>query len=76
MAREASGRWLGHSIRAYVLLAVPTTISLSDQNTKKSVFGIQNVVTTASRPETIEGAKKSGATHTISHREPLVPQLE
>jgi len=40
------------------------------------VFGIQNVVVTASRQETVDWAKKNGATHTISHREALAPQLE
>jgi NADPH2:quinone reductase len=40
------------------------------------VFGVQNIVVTASRPETVEWARANGATHTISHREPLAPQLE
>jgi len=40
------------------------------------VFGVHNVVVTASRQETVDWAKKNGATHTISHREPLAPQLE
>ncbi|KDQ62898.1 hypothetical protein JAAARDRAFT_53120 [Jaapia argillacea MUCL 33604] len=42
----------------------------------RKVFNIKNVVVTASRKETIEWAKKNGATHVINHHEELAPQLE
>jgi NADPH:quinone reductase-like Zn-dependent oxidoreductase len=35
-----------------------------------------NVIATATRPETIKFCKDLGADHTISHREPLKPQLD
>lgn len=35
------------------------------------IFGMKNVVVTASRPETREWAKKNGATHILNHREDL-----
>jgi len=40
------------------------------------VFDIKNVVVTASRRETIDWAKRNGATHIINHREDLASQLE
>ena len=36
----------------------------------------QIVVTTASRPETIDWVRKLGADHVINHRQPLRPQLD
>jgi len=48
--------------------------SIATQLAKKS--GISKVITTASRPETIEFCKKMGADDTINHREPLQAQLE
>jgi zinc-binding alcohol dehydrogenase family protein len=36
----------------------------------------QVVVTTASRPETIDWVRKLGADHVINHRQPLKPQLD
>lgn len=36
----------------------------------------QIVVTTASRPETIDWVRKLGADHVINHRQPLKPQLD
>lgn len=35
-----------------------------------------SVVTTASRPETIDWVRKLGADHVINHRQPLKPQLD
>ncbi|KAK6378530.1 hypothetical protein LTR64_001917 [Lithohypha guttulata] len=49
--------------------------SIATQLARK-VFKLERVVVTASRPETIEHAKKMGATDVISHREELKPQLE
>ena len=40
------------------------------------VFRVDNVVFTASSWETVDWAKKNGATHKTSHREPLILQLE
>jgi len=42
----------------------------------RQVLQLPVVVTTASRPETQEFSTSMGATHTINHREDLVPQLE
>lgn len=42
----------------------------------KKVFKLQNVIVTASRPETIDHARKMGATHIINHHKELKPQLE
>ena len=36
----------------------------------------QVVVTTASRPETIDWVRKLGADHVVNHRQPLKPQLD
>lgn len=33
------------------------------------------VVTTASRPETVDFSKKMGATHVVNHREDIVEQV-
>lgn len=41
-----------------------------------SVKGMKTVVATASRPASIAHVKALGATHTISHRELLVPQIK
>jgi NADPH:quinone reductase-like Zn-dependent oxidoreductase len=35
------------------------------------VFGVKNIIATASRPETIDWVKQHGATHVINHREDL-----
>jgi NADPH:quinone reductase len=35
------------------------------------VFGIKNVIVTASRDDTVQWAKSMGATHVINHRNPL-----
>ncbi|BFZ53162.1 hypothetical protein PYCC9005_000185 [Savitreella phatthalungensis] len=40
------------------------------------VFKISNIVVTASRQETEEHARKMGATHVISHRQDLAPQIK
>ncbi len=40
------------------------------------VLDLPVVITTASRPETVEFSKKMGATHVINHREPLKQQVE
>lgn len=40
------------------------------------ILKFKNVIGTASRPETVEWAKKFGANHIINHHEPLKPQLE
>ncbi len=45
-------------------------IQLAKQLTKLTV------ITTASRPDTIEWVKKMGADHVINHREPLAPQVK
>ncbi|EIN14336.1 GroES-like protein [Punctularia strigosozonata HHB-11173 SS5] len=42
----------------------------------RNVFGIQNVVVTASRDESVEWSKKMGATHVINHHNLLGPQLK
>ncbi|EME43994.1 hypothetical protein DOTSEDRAFT_171955 [Dothistroma septosporum NZE10] len=42
----------------------------------RKVFKLGKVIVTASRPETIKHAEKMGATHVISHREALKPQLK
>jgi NADPH2:quinone reductase len=39
------------------------------------MFGIQRVIATASRPETIEWVKKMGATDVINHRNELGTHL-
>ncbi|TFK56540.1 GroES-like protein [Heliocybe sulcata] len=40
------------------------------------VFKIKNIIVTASRKETVDWAKRNGATHIINHHEDLGPQLE
>ena len=40
------------------------------------VLDLPVVITTASRPETVEFSKKMGATHVINHRENLKQQIE
>jgi NADPH:quinone reductase-like Zn-dependent oxidoreductase len=40
------------------------------------VLKLPVVVTTASRPETVEFSKSMGATHTVNHREDIVPQIK
>lgn len=40
------------------------------------VLDLPVVITTASRPETVEFSKKMGATHVINHREDLKQQIE
>ncbi|KIJ30716.1 hypothetical protein M422DRAFT_70942 [Sphaerobolus stellatus SS14] len=42
----------------------------------KHYLGIETIIATASRPETIKHVRELGATHTISHRERLAPQIE
>jgi NADPH2:quinone reductase len=42
----------------------------------RHVFGLKTVISTASRPETIEWCKSQGATHTINHRKPLKEQID
>lgn len=42
----------------------------------RHVLKLPVVVTTASRPETQKFSKEMGATHTVNHREDLVPQIE
>jgi NADPH:quinone reductase-like Zn-dependent oxidoreductase len=41
----------------------------------RSVLDLPQVVTTASRPETVEFSKKIGATHVVSHRKNTVEQI-
>ncbi|ORX95392.1 zinc-binding alcohol dehydrogenase [Basidiobolus meristosporus CBS 931.73] len=40
------------------------------------VLKLENIITTASRPETREWCRKMGATHVINHRDDLKPQLD
>jgi NADPH:quinone reductase-like Zn-dependent oxidoreductase len=40
------------------------------------VLNLPVVITTASRPETVEWTKKMGATHVLNHREDLRPQIK
>ncbi len=40
------------------------------------VLNLPVVITTASRPETIEWTKKMGATHVLNHHEDLRPQIK
>ena len=42
----------------------------------RRVLDLPVVITTASRPETVEFSKKMGATHVINHREDLKQQIE
>ncbi|KAG2179188.1 hypothetical protein INT43_002038, partial [Umbelopsis isabellina] len=42
----------------------------------RHVLGFKTVISTASRPETIEWCKTQGATHTINHRKPLKEQID
>ncbi|KAK5460968.1 hypothetical protein LTS15_003031 [Exophiala xenobiotica] len=42
----------------------------------RTVCKLRVVVSTASRPETVDFCKAMGATHTINHREPLPRQIE
>lgn len=42
----------------------------------RSVLKLPVVITTASRPESIEWSKKMGATHVLNHREDLRPQVK
>ena len=42
----------------------------------KNVLNLPVVISTASRPETVEWTKKMGATHVLNHRENLQPQIE
>lgn len=41
----------------------------------RSVLELPCVITTASRPETIEFTKKMGATHVVNHREDVAAQV-
>ena len=41
----------------------------------RNVLGLPLVVTTASRPETVEFSKKMGATHVVNHRKNTVGQI-
>ena len=49
--------------------------SIATQLARK-VFKLGKVIVTASRPETIEHAKKMGATHVIDHHKDLKPQIQ
>ncbi|EPQ60266.1 zinc-binding alcohol dehydrogenase [Gloeophyllum trabeum ATCC 11539] len=40
------------------------------------IFNVKNIIVTASRQETIDWAKKNGATHVINHREDIAAQLK
>lgn len=40
------------------------------------VFGLKNVIVTASRDDTVKHAQKMGATHVVDHHSPLLPQLQ
>ncbi|KDQ50990.1 hypothetical protein JAAARDRAFT_199532 [Jaapia argillacea MUCL 33604] len=42
----------------------------------RHVLGVSTVIATASRTASINHTKKLGATHIISHREPLKPQID
>lgn len=42
----------------------------------RQVLSLPVVITTASRPETLEFTKRMGATHVLNHREDLVKQLQ
>lgn len=42
----------------------------------RTILKLPAIVSTASRPETIEFCKSLGATHTINHREALPPQIK
>ncbi|EUJ46477.1 zinc-binding alcohol dehydrogenase family protein [Paenilisteria rocourtiae] len=44
--------------------------------TQLAVWAGLEVITTASRDETITWSKQQGATHVINHRKPLLPQLK
>lgn len=52
------------------------TIRLTVIQIARKILGINTVIATASRPETVAWVKKLGATHVVNHREPLRPQLE
>src|SRR6266481_258111 len=77
MAREVLGQWLHSSLDTYVC----TLVNPYDRQMRftfhfSQVFGVHNVVVTASRQESIDWAKKNCVNHTGGHREPLAPQLE
>ncbi|RTE11663.1 zinc-binding alcohol dehydrogenase family protein [Paenibacillus whitsoniae] len=69
ISREASGN------EGRNLLIIGAAGGVGSIATQLAAAAGLTVIGTASRPETVRWVKELGAAHTISHREPLVPQL-